>query len=227
MSNEIITFSKQSAVSQDIDIEHLQEFESLMRRIITSERDILYEDQREEQKAVILDIYQRQFYISSNRSSIPSIRDILDEVEEYNNELLTELAMLDMTYGKWCPRYSHEEEASYFLSSCGSDEVGEETIFGSFFNAWLEEYWNDFQYSTPYFVADILNENHVCYTIDDNQYKYFLCDLSGESSLCINDAQNVLLPNWHLALITGKYHGDFFYTSKDINDLLNVQIVQK
>jgi hypothetical protein len=207
-----------------------KEFESLMSKIISSLRDINGDDEYQSKKKAILDIYYHRFQEEIKNGTLPDIADIVTDVIEYNYDVLNELAALDMSYGSWCPRYSHIDELCFFLSPPEGDTLEDIDVYEAYFNAWFEEYSIEFRDGLPELIMQILQEERMCFITEDHRERYqgYLDDLPrDEFYIYKNDAQNLLLKDWHIAIITGKYQKNYFYLQEDFDDILNSRFYLK
>jgi hypothetical protein len=212
-------------LSNEISVknDYSEQFENLMSKIVSSFVD-KEETRYKAQEKIITDAYME--VLNYGGDSAPDFSEIVLNIEERNSDILAELAAMDMECGMMCPEHSHQELTSYFM---GPAEDEEDNLYSAYLSAWYEEYSAEFRYELPYFISTVLEELGFCYLISDEadgpkDYQY---GLSNNFAIYVNDAQNLLLQDWHLKILAGDRLGNYSYTQQDIENLLNIRFDSK
>lgn len=225
MSNELVPLYSTS-VEEYYNEDYESEFRELINKIISGWRDIKSDKQYKEQKEVIINVYNSLFKECIKEGDVPDFESIVDEVRDYNLEAITNLALLDLSMGNMCPTYSHREYIEDFTPDGDySDQEESDWMYQALFDSWFEDWeYEIFNLAIP-FIYDVLSEDKVAFTINKgggNFYRH-ISNLADDVTACMYDAQNLLIPEWHIVLITGEYvdAGDS-YESEDI--ALNLRV---
>lgn len=204
------------------------DFEELIEQLIFNSNFIRNERHAQNCRQKIAEIYRISFEWSIEKLGVPDIEDICLDVMEHNMEVLSQLAALDMICGKWCSAYSHGEDIPFFLSEAENGESEEDKLYEAYLAAWEEDYSYEL-YGARSTIMDALNEAGLCYQISERELNGTMSRIESSTPMYIymNDCQNLLFPDWHIAVIVGAYRENYFTAEEDYQDLLRIRFYGK
>lgn len=170
------------------------ELNKLFDEMFLTESHIEREEEWEKKRIKIGELYSEAMS-SGIEYGIPDLYDVIVEVETYNSDIIWDIAALDYKYG----RYSN---MSYFGSEYyDSQDYTDEEVMDELYSAWCEDVGNSTCYGeeTICLISLLLSQLRYSFTAMECPHSYYNSCVSNDAVVVVNDCQNFLIKEWHLA----------------------------
>lgn len=124
---------------------------------------------------------------------IPTMNELMYFVSEFNYNILMELAAHD--YHQGLGKYGYSSEVGPYHN--------EGEYISEIYNLWCDSLSMHLCFNTNVYLSDLLCELDLSY-YDDIDMNYHM-GTNFELIICVNDAQNLLFPEWHFKSIARGY----------------------
>jgi hypothetical protein len=169
-----------------------QELLSFLCKLVIRKNDIseeMYQYHLDTTKKIYDDALQ---YSIKRAGRIPTLEELMNRMLEFNYTILWELAQHDYKKGLGQFGYSSSIEGYGYES--------ENELITEVYECWDNRLCMELRWQPQEYISELLCELDLCY-YDDVNFEYKIYSAS-ETNICINDCQNLLLPDWHFKSIS-------------------------